>query len=126
MEDEFASHTEAPEFHDLETAALAVLTANRSLRIQLDAYDFVIKECIDKYRTGVRLLDVIRTMTPVEATIGSELEAVHVFEARRMLRRALVVTLLTEGMEIDEISATFNVPLLTVTDIALEIAKPIE
>ena len=115
-----------PQLHDLESAALDVLAANRDMRIQLDAYDFVIEECLEKYRAGMKLLDSIMTLPPANATIGSELEAVHVFEARRELRRALVITLLAEGMAVKKISAIFNVPLQSVTDIAGAIGKPID
>ena len=113
----------APEGYSIDT----VETGPEALSLlRLDAYDFVIEECLEKYRAGMKLLDIIMTLPPADATIGSELEAVHVFEARRELRRALVITLLAEGMAVKKISAIFNVPLQSVTDIAGAIGKPID
>jgi len=112
--------------HELEAAATAVLAANQRLRQQLDAYDQVISESLEKYRSGSTLLDVVRQMPPVHATIGSEVEVVEVYDARRVLRKALVVTLLSEGMAVDEIARTFRIPVENVCDIANEMAKPID
>lgn len=111
---------------DLERAATRVLAANERLRRQLDAYDLVIAESLEKYRTGMALLDVVRTMPPADATIGSELEVIEVFDERRLLRRALVVTLLDEGMAVEELARSFNITVESVCDIANEVGKPIE
>jgi hypothetical protein len=128
-----SSRTESPEATrsrarelELEEAAMGVLAANQRMRHQLDAYDLVITESLEKYRSGMALLDVVRQMPPADATIGSEVEVIEIYDARRALRKMLVVTLLSEGMAIDEIARTFHIPIEHVCDIANEMAKPID
>jgi hypothetical protein len=111
---------------DLERAAMAVLDASQGLRRQLDAYDAVVRKSLDAYRSGVRVGDLIRAMPSTEVTIGSELDAVGVFEARRGLRRALVAALLADGIPVDEIAATFKVSIASVCDFANGVRLPLE
>jgi hypothetical protein len=111
---------------ELEAAAEGVLAANQRMRHQLDAYDLVITESLEKYRSGMALLEVVRQMPPAEATIGSEVEVIEIYDARRVLRKTLVVTLLSEGMAIDEIARTFRIPVGNVCDIASETADSID
>src|SRR5664280_414568 len=56
----------------LETAARRVLAANQELRQQLDGYDAVIEYCLEQFRVGTRLVDLISAMPSIEATIGSQ------------------------------------------------------
>ena len=111
---------------DLERAALASLEANRNLRQRLRDYDCVIEESLEKYRTGMRIRDVIRTMPPANMTAGSEVEMVDVFEARRALRKALVASLLADGMPVEEVATHFNVSIESICDLANDIGIPTE
>ena len=110
---------------ELERATLAVQEANRELRQHLDDYDVVIQENLEKYRSGMRIRDVVRTMPPADATVGAEVEVIDVFEARRGLRRTLVAALLADGMSVNEIASIFKVPIESVCDFATETGKPI-
>ena len=102
------------------------MKANRELRQRLDDYDVVIQESLEKYRTGMRIRDVLRTMPPADANVGSEVEVIEVFEARRNLRRALVAALLADGMSVDEIASTFKVSIVSIRDFANEVGKSVE
>ena len=105
---------------DLELAAVKVLEANRVLREHLLNYDCVIQESLEMHRTGMRIREVIRTLPPADAAIGSEVEVVGVFEARLALRRVLVVALLADGMPMAEVVSTLRIPIANVSDIASE------
>ncbi len=111
---------------DLELAALKILEANRVLRQHLLSYDCVIQESLEKYRSGMRVQDVVRTMPPADAAIGSEVEVVDVFEARRALRKTLVTVLLVDGMPVEEVAATLKMPIDSVSGLATEIGMPHE
>jgi len=111
---------------DLERAAIKLLEANGGLRQHLDSYDYIVREGLEKYRGGMRIRDVVRTMPTADATIGSELEVIEVFEARREFRKNLVATLLADGMAVNEIASTFNTSIESICDIANELGIPIE
>ena len=111
---------------DLDRAAMKLLEANRDLRQHLDSYDYIVEEGLEKYRAGMRIRDVLRTMPTAEATIGSELEVIEVFEARREFRKNLVAALLADGMAVSEIASTFNTSVESICDIANELGIPIE
>jgi hypothetical protein len=106
---------------DLELAAVKVLEANRILREHLLSYDCVIQDSLEMHRTGMRIRDVMRALPPADATIGSEVEVVGVFEARLELRRMLVVALLADGMPMAEVASTLKIPIATVSGIASEV-----
>jgi len=103
---------------DLELAAVKVLEANRVLREHLVNYDCVIQESLEMHRTGMRIRDVVRTLPPADAAIGSEVEVVGVFEARLALRKILVIALLADGMPMAEVASTLKVPIANIGDIA--------
>jgi len=103
---------------DLELAAVKVLEANRVLREHLVNYDCVIQESLEMHRTGMRIRDVVRTLPPADAAIGSEVEVVGVFEARLALRKMLVIALLADGMPMAEVASTLKVPIANIGDIA--------
>ena len=106
---------------DLDRAAMKLLEANGDLRQHLDSYDYIVREGLEKYRAGMRIRDVIRTMPTADATIGSELEVIEVFEARREFRKNLVAALLADGMAVPEIASTFNTSVESICDIAHEL-----
>jgi len=111
---------------DLDRAATKLLEANRDLRQHLDSYDFIIREGLEKYRAGMRIRDVVRTMPTADATIGSELEVIEVFESRREFRKNLAAALLADGMAVNEIASTFNTSVESICDIANELGIAIE
>ena len=111
---------------ELERSALEVLKANRELRQHLDDYDVIIQESLDKYHSGMRIRDVLRTMPPADATVGSEVEVIEVFEARQGFRRALVAALLADEMSLEEIASIFMVPIEGICDFANEVGKLVE
>ena len=105
----------------LESAALRVLEANRVLRHHLDAYDSVIQGGLADYRAGRRIRDIVATMPPSDVTVGSQVEVLEVFEARRALRMALVAGLLDDGMSVAELASTFNVSIASISNFANEV-----
>jgi hypothetical protein len=109
---------------EVERATIAVQEASRELRQRLDDYDGVILENLEKFRSGMRVRDVVRTMPTADATIGSEVEVIDMFEARRRLRRAIVAALLADGMPVDEIASTFKVSIESICDFATQIGRP--
>jgi hypothetical protein len=111
---------------DLDRAATKLLEANRDLRQHLNSYDYIIREGLEKYRAGMRIRDVVRTMPTADATIGSELEVIEVFEARREFRKNLTAALIADGMGVGEIALTFNTSVESICDIANELGIAIE
>jgi hypothetical protein len=111
---------------DLDRAATMLLQANQDLRHHLDSYDYILREGLEKYRAGMRISDVVRTMSTADATIGSKVEVVAVFEARRKFRKNLVAVLLDDGMPVNEISSKFNVSIRSICDFANELGIPLE
>ncbi len=109
---------------DLERAALAALEANRNLRQHLHNYDRVIQESLRKYRSGVRIRDVIRTMSPPDMAVGSRVGMVEAFEARRGLRKTLVASLLADGMPVEEVATHCGVSIESICDLANDIGIP--
>ena len=111
---------------DLDRAAMKLLQANEDLRCHLDSYDYILKEGLQKYRAGMRMSDVVRTMPTADATIGSKVEVIAVFEARRKFRKNLVAVLLDDGMPVNEIASKFNVSIRSIRDFANELGIPLE
>jgi len=103
---------------DLESAAMGVKNATNDLREQLDTYDFVVGESLSRAQAGMRIRDIVRTLSPAEAVAGSEVGVIKLFDARRALRKALVGALLADGMPIGEIASTFQVPIQSICDLA--------
>ena len=120
--------TATPEMTEsgLDQAAVKLFEATRDLRQHLDSYDSIVREGLEKYRAGMRIRDVVKTMPTADATIGSELEVIEVFEARREFRKNLVATLLADGMAVNEIASTFNASIVSICDIATELGIPLE
>jgi len=111
---------------DLDRAAMMLLQANQNLRRHLDSYDYVLREGLEKYRAGMRMTDVVRTMPTADATIGSKVEVIAVFEARRKFRKNLVAVLLDDGMPVNEIASKFNVSIRSIRDFANGLGIPLE
>lgn len=111
---------------DLERAAAKLLAANGGLRQHLESYDQVIRQGLEKYGAGMRIQDVVKMMPPSDATIGSDMEVMEVFEARREFRKYLVGALLADGMAVDEIAATFKASIESICDLAVELGINIE
>lgn len=106
---------------DLERAAAKLLAANGGLRQHLDSYDHVIREGLRNYEAGMGIRDVVRMLPAADATVGSEMEVIEVFEARREFRKYLVGALLADGMGVDEIAATFKTPIESIRGLAIEL-----
>ena len=111
---------------DLDRAAMMLLQANQDLRHHLDSYDYILREGMEKYRAGMRVSDVVRTMPTADATIGSKVEVIAVFEARRKFRKNLVAVLLDDGMPVNEIASKFNISIRSIRDFANELGIPLE
>jgi hypothetical protein len=111
---------------DLDRAATKLLQANEDLRQHLDSYDYILLDGLEKYRAGMRISDVVRTMPTADATIGSEVEVIEVFEARRKFRMNLVAVLLDDGMSVNEIASIFNVTIESICDFANELGVPLD
>lgn len=111
---------------DLLQAVAQVLRANDNLRQCLTAYDEVVSACSERLHAGMRIRDIVTGLSPGDATIGSEVAVIEVYEARRTLRQALVSALLSEGMPVDTVAATFDVTVESVCNFANEVGIPFE
>ena len=106
---------------DLHGAVTQVLQANENLRRRLSAYDDVIRTCIERLQDGMAIREIVSGLSPGDATIGSEVAVIEVYEARRVLRQALVSALLSDGMPVDEVAVTFAVSVESVCNFANEV-----
>ncbi len=111
---------------DLERSVDGVIEANRVLQRHLAAYDEIARVSLEKYRQGQQIREVVRSLPSAGASIGSEVEVIGVFDARRTLRRALTATMLADGMSVEEIAVTFKVSVEFVRGCAVETARPHE
>jgi hypothetical protein len=110
---------------ELEDKAMKVLEENRLLREHLDQYDAVIRECIGKYRSGVQMQDIVRSMSSADLTIGAATEVMGLFDARRAFRSALVAALVVDGMSLEEVASTFKVSVESICYFANRLDEPL-
>jgi len=110
---------------ELEDKARKVLEENRLLREHLDQYDAVIRECIGKYRSGIQMQDIVRSMSSADLTIGAATEVMGLFDARRAFRSALVAALVVDGMSLEEVASTFKVSVESICYFANRLDDPL-
>lgn len=117
-----AAKRRTPDSLDPEKAIEGILLATRELQSRLHSYERVLLVGLDQVRSGARISDVVQTLPADDRRMGTEVDVTEVFEARRTLRRALVAGLLADGMSVEEIAATFRVPVDGVCAFAAEVA----
>jgi len=77
-------------------------------------------------RSGARISEVVEALPPDDRRTGAEVAMTEFFESRRTLRRALVAGLLIDGLSVDEIAATFRVPVEGICAFAAEVAHLVD
>lgn len=94
--------------------------SNERLQSQLRTFDEALVVGLDRIRSGGRLHRMVRLFPTVSARTATEDAIIGHFEARRLLRRSVIHALLSDGMEVQEISQLFNVPVGVVSAFAAE------
>jgi len=111
---------------DPEAAIAGILAATRELTSRLQSYERVLVFANDLVRTGARISEVVEALPPDDRRTGAEVAMTEFFESRRTLRRALVAGLLIDGLSVDEIAATFRVPVEGICAFAAEVAHLVD
>ena len=75
---------------------------------------------IDRFRVGTSLGEMVELFPTITARKATEDAITGHFEARRLLRRSVIHALLSDGMDVREISQIFDVPVEVVSAFAAE------
>jgi len=111
---------------DAEAAVTGTLEATRELRSRLDSYERVLLRGLDMVRSGARMREIVQALPPDDRRMGAEVAVTELFEARRTLRRAMVAGLLSDGLSVAEIAATFREPVDGISAFAAEVGHLID
>ena len=105
---------------EVEVAMLKFHESNTRLLAELQNFDDALVVGIDRFRVGTSLGEMVELFPTITARKATEDAITGHFEARRLLRRSVIHALLSDGMDVQEISQIFDVPVEVVSAFAAE------
>ena len=105
---------------ELTDAVEGLITANRSLRMQLERNERILRQGLTMIERGVTIVDTLQVVPSLPERRAAEVAVTELFDARHRLRRAVVYAALKDGLTPERIARMMEVSVHLVCALAAE------
>ena len=105
---------------ELTDAVEGLITANRSLRMQLERNEPILRQGLTMIERGVTVVDTLQVVPSLPERRAAEDAVTELFDARHRLRRAVVYAALKDGLTPERIAHMMEVSVHLVCALAAE------
>lgn len=105
---------------ELTDAVEGLISANRSLRMQLERNERILRQGLTMIERGVTVVDTLQVVPSLPERRAAEDAVTELFDARHRLRRAVVYAALKDGLSPERIAHMMEVSVHLVCALAAE------